>query len=131
MDTELELFAKLTLEQGGEWFLLEQSEMVSLYESKTKWCDGRNYFYNHPVFHIFNAEGKRLHVTSSYATACQYYNTVIELIDKCYPDIKDYKEALVLAIKALELQDGIEKEVYEDKVKAMSFTFDKKNRKGE
>lgn len=79
MATELELFAKTTLEQGGEWFLLEQSEAVSLYESKTKWCyDGRNYFYNYPVFQIFNAKGKRLYATTSYTTACQYYNSAKE-----------------------------------------------------
>ena len=32
MMTELELFAKQTLEQGGEWFTLEKSEAGGLYK---------------------------------------------------------------------------------------------------
>ena len=36
MKTELELFAKQTLEQGGEWFLLEQSEAGGLYKTQGK-----------------------------------------------------------------------------------------------
>jgi hypothetical protein len=34
--------------------------------------------------------------------AIGFLQSRVDLIDKCYPDVKDYKEALVVAIKALE-----------------------------
>lgn len=73
MMTELELFARQTLEQGGEWFLLEQSEAGSLYKTQGKWCDGRNYFNNPPVFQVFDSEGKRIFASESYISAYQFY----------------------------------------------------------
>ena len=72
MMTELELLAKQTLEQGGEWLLLEQSEVGRLYKTQGKWCDGRNYF-NTPVFQVFDSEGKRVFVSESYINAYQFY----------------------------------------------------------
>lgn len=41
--------------------------------------------------------------------AISFLQNRIDLIDKHYPDIKDYREALVMAIKALEQQKPIEK----------------------
>ena len=73
MKTELELFAKQTLEQGGEWFLLEQSEAGGLYKTQGKWCDGRNYFNTPPVFQVFDSEGKRIFASESYINAYQFY----------------------------------------------------------
>ena len=34
--------------------------------------------------------------------AIKFFKDRIELIDKCYPDIDDYREALVMAIQALD-----------------------------
>lgn len=34
--------------------------------------------------------------------AIGFLQSRVDLIDKCYPDVKDYREALVVAIKALE-----------------------------
>ena len=64
MMTELELFAKQTLEQGGEWVLLEQSEAGRLYKTQGKWCD---------VFQVFDSEGKRVFTSESYFNAHQFY----------------------------------------------------------
>ena len=75
MMSELELFAKQTLEQGGEWFALEKSEAGGLYKAHGKWCDGRNYFNTPPVFQVFDSEGKRKFASESYTLAYQYYIT--------------------------------------------------------
>ncbi|MEE3325159.1 MAG: hypothetical protein VZR33_07490 [Methanosphaera sp.] len=73
MMTELEMLAKQTLEQGGEWFLLEQSEAGRLYKTQGKWCDGRNYFNTPSVFQVFDSEGKRVFTSESYINAYQFY----------------------------------------------------------
>jgi hypothetical protein len=36
--------------------------------------------------------------------AIGFLQSRIDLIDKCYPDVKDYREALITAIEALEQQ---------------------------
>ena len=79
--TELELFAKQTLEQGGEWYKLEEG----LFLSKTKYLVGNYYFYNDPVYQVFNSEGKRLMVSTSYDAAYSFWLIVKE------SDVKDDK----------------------------------------
>ena len=73
MNTELELLSKQTLEQGDEWFLLEQSEAGRLYMVTGEWCNGRNYFNRPPVFQVFDSEDKRVFVSESYINAYQFY----------------------------------------------------------
>ena len=73
MMTELEMLAKQTLEQGGEWFLLEQSETGRLYKTQEKWYDSRNRFNTLPVFQVFDSEGKRVFTSESYINAYQFY----------------------------------------------------------
>ena len=73
MNTELELFANHTLEQGDEWILLEQSEAGRLYMITGEWCNGRNYFNRQPVFQVFDSEGKRVFTSGSYINAYQFY----------------------------------------------------------
>lgn len=67
--TDLELYAKETLNQGGEWWKLEDG----LFVSKTKYLVNNNYFYNIPVYQVFNSEGKRLMTTTSYVVAYRFW----------------------------------------------------------
>ena len=72
--TELEYFAKQTLEQGGEWYKLEGEFCKGgLYVSKTKYLVKNNYYYNSPVYQVFNNEGKRIMATTNYNSAYSYY----------------------------------------------------------
>lgn len=72
--SELELFAKQTLEQGGEWYKLEGEFCKGgLFVSKTKYLVNNNYYYDTPVYQVFNAEGKRLFATTSYNAAYKYF----------------------------------------------------------
>lgn len=72
--TDLELFAKQTLEQGGEWYKLEDG----LYLSKSKYLVNNNYFYNTPVYQVFNTEGKRLFASTSYDAAYRFWVNLTE-----------------------------------------------------
>jgi len=74
--TELEMFAKQTLEQGGTWFKLEKSENGSLYKTQGRYCDGRNYYNTSSIFQVFDATGKRLFVSESYQNALTYYENL-------------------------------------------------------
>lgn len=71
--TELELFAEQTLDQGGEWYKLEDG----LYESKSKHLVDNNYIYDTPVYHIFNSEGKRMFSTVSYTLAYNFWRNML------------------------------------------------------
>lgn len=71
--TELECFAKQTLEQGGEWWKLEEG----LYVCKTKQLIN-NYFYDTPVYQVFNPEGKRLFTSTSYRLAYIYWENNVK-----------------------------------------------------
>lgn len=70
--SELELFAKQTLEQGGEWYELEDG----LYESKSKHLVNRNYIYGTPVYQVFNSEGKRVYASISYTLAYNFWRNM-------------------------------------------------------
>lgn len=71
--TELEMFAKDFIESGGEFWTLETctrgklAKTVSIYE-----VDGQTY---HEVrYQVFNAEGKRVFVHTSYMPALRFYD---------------------------------------------------------
>ena len=82
--SELEMFAKQTLEQGGVWFKLEESKNGSLYKTYGRYCNGWNYYNTPPVFQVFDMAGKRLFVSESYLNALTYYEN---LRSKTFPGI--------------------------------------------
>ena len=71
--TELEIFAKVTLEHGGEWWWLEESENYSLYSCKTKYEVKHVFYYHPPVYQIFDKHGKRVFASTDYMTAYNKY----------------------------------------------------------
>lgn len=70
--TDIEKFAKSIIEEGGEFHTLETSKrgklvkIISHYEVK-----GR--IYNDVIFHVYNSEGKRVFVSTSYNNALTAY----------------------------------------------------------
>lgn len=74
--TELQIFAEVTLNHGGEWWLLEESESYSLYGCKTKFTVNHQTYYNPPVYQVFNSKGKRIYASTNYREA---YNKYISL----------------------------------------------------
>lgn len=76
--SELEIFAEMTNNQGGEWSKLEDNENYTLYVSKTKYMSQHNYYYNAPVYQIFNNDGKRLYVSTDYKSAYGKYQNILE-----------------------------------------------------
>lgn len=67
--TDLAEFAKLTNEQGGEWWLLKECGRYSLCMCKEKYlCDNRNYYYTTPVYQIFK-DGARIYASTNYREA--------------------------------------------------------------
>ena len=68
--TELEIFAKVTIEHGGEWWNLEESDSYTLCESKTQFMIKNRVYHNPPVFQIFNrSTGKRVFASTNYQYA--------------------------------------------------------------
>ena len=64
--TELELFAKATLEQGGDWELIRQDGELGLYQSNSKYMwDGRYIHYLNPVYQIFK-NGNRIFASTNF-----------------------------------------------------------------
>ena len=79
MMNELNLFAKLTLEKGGEWWQLEESNNYVLCESKTKFTIKHQVYYDQPVFHIFSRlTGKRLFASTNYFEAMNRYRQLVK-----------------------------------------------------
>jgi len=74
--TELEIFSEVTLKHGGEWWRLEESERYSLYGCKTKYMYKHNYYYNPPVYQIFDEKGKRVFASTDYRTAYEKYTNL-------------------------------------------------------
>lgn len=73
--TELYLLSKVTIENGGEWWLLEEENNTKLFKVVTKYQDGRNYFNNPPTYQVFIG-GKRHFVTTSYKKALLKFNSL-------------------------------------------------------
>ena len=72
--TELELLPKITIENGGEWWLLEEKNNTKLFKVVTKFQDGR-YYNNPPTYQVF-VGGKRHFVTTSYMNAILKFNSL-------------------------------------------------------
>ena len=63
--TDLEIFARHTIEQGGKWYELEPG----LYKSQN-WHEVKNSYYGDtPVYQVFDSSGKRLFATTNYQAA--------------------------------------------------------------
>ena len=77
MRAELEIFAKHTIESGGEWWIIDKSGNVGLYESKNKYMLEHNYYYDTPVFQVFN-HGKRIFSSTNYYHALTEYRRTIK-----------------------------------------------------
>lgn len=76
--TELEMFAKFTLEKGDEWWKLEQCDNGGLYKSRGRYIENHREYYTSPVYQIFNKEGKRIMTSMDYMTAFKYYENNIK-----------------------------------------------------
>lgn len=76
---ELNLFAEITLKNGGEWWQLEESDGYTLCESKTKFVVNHRVYYNPPVFQVFDRRtGKRLFASTNYFSALEKYRQLTE-----------------------------------------------------
>lgn len=73
--TDLEAFAKLTLEQGGEWRFLEERGGYSIHCSKVKYICEHNFYYTTPVYQIFK-DGTRIYTNTNYRES---YDTFVRL----------------------------------------------------
>lgn len=76
--TELEMFAKYTIENNGEWWELHsvinpQGIEFRLYKTLRKFILDDHYEYNtNPVYQIFRMDsGKRVEVTTDFNLACK------------------------------------------------------------
>lgn len=76
--TELEIFAKFTLEKGDEWWELEKCNNGGLYESKGHYIENYRDYYTSPVFQVFNKDGKRIMTSMNYLEAIKYYENNIK-----------------------------------------------------
>ena len=70
---ELEVFAKMTLEKGGMWALLEESDTLKLYKTQSTFLVKNNYHYDTPVFQVFDIAGKRKFASTSYDAALTFF----------------------------------------------------------
>lgn len=70
--TDLEIFARHTIEQGGQWYELEPG----LYKSQTwRLIDNRNYFGDVPVYQVFDRNGKRIFASTSFISAFKFWES--------------------------------------------------------
>ena len=74
--TEFEIFSEITLKHGGEWWKLEESKNYSLHLCKTKYMVKHVFYYNPPVYQVFNKQGKRIFASTDRKTAYAVYTTL-------------------------------------------------------
>ena len=72
--TELEIFAKMTIEQGGIWIEIARTENSSheLYKTQTSYEYQYHIYYNSPVYQIFDRHGKRVFASLNYHEAMNH-----------------------------------------------------------
>lgn len=71
--TELETFAKFTLDNGGVWYELEESENYSMYKTQDKFMEKHSYYYSLPVYQIFDKQGNRVFASINYRETYEEY----------------------------------------------------------
>ena len=72
----IESIAKLTIDNGGMFYELEDDDGLRLCMIKTRFSDGRNFFYNNPTYQIFDKEGCRIFVSSILDEAYKKYDNL-------------------------------------------------------
>lgn len=75
--TELETFAKATLDKGGKWYTLEKYGRFALCKTQDKYMIRNNYYFTSPVYQIFE-DGKRIFTTMVYLDACNKFRKLKE-----------------------------------------------------
>lgn len=75
--TELEIFAKDIIDDGGEFYTLETSTKGKLAKTVTHYTV-KGHVYNEVRFQVFNKEGKRIFVDTSLMPALNVYHSMIE-----------------------------------------------------
>lgn len=70
--TDIEKFAKYVIEEGGEFHTLEMSKRGKLVKIISHY-EVRGRIYNNVIFHVYNSEGKRVFVSTSYKNALTVY----------------------------------------------------------
>lgn len=74
--TDLETFAKATIDRGGEWYTLQSSGRYCLCECKTMhWKMNARYFES-PTFQIFR-DGARIFVSLNYREAYEKFERMV------------------------------------------------------
>ncbi len=77
MIKEIEIFARNIIDGGGEFYTLETCKRGKLVKTVTHY-EVKWHTYNEVRYQVFNAEGKRVYVSTDYMTALQYYTEHIE-----------------------------------------------------
>ena len=74
MKNELEVYARMTLDQGGIWARIEKSAAGALYSSQRKFSDGRHDFFSTPVYQVFDTNGERVLATLCLSDALNHFH---------------------------------------------------------
>lgn len=79
--TELEIFAKNIIEEGGEFYTLETSTHGKFVKTITHYSV-KHRVYNEVVYQVFNKAGKRVYVSVNYFAALTYYENMIKEVSE-------------------------------------------------
>lgn len=71
--TDIERIAKSIIEEGGEFHTLETSKCGKLVKIITHY-EVKHRIYNDVIYHVYNSEGKRVFVSTSYQGALIAYS---------------------------------------------------------
>lgn len=78
---ELETFSRITLDNGGTVYPLEDNGIVKLVQFQDWYWYKNNRYGRNPVYQLFSTKnGKRLFVTTDYPTAYAAYESLTKLI---------------------------------------------------
>ena len=75
--TELETYAQFALDNGGFWYPLEKSDNYTMTKSQNKYMVKHNYYYDSPVYQIFDAQGKRIFASTNYIATYEKYKRLV------------------------------------------------------
>lgn len=75
--TDLETFAKATIDRNGEWYTLKSDGRFCFCECKMVYWHGNNRYYESPTYQIFR-DGTRMFVSTNYRETCEKYERMIE-----------------------------------------------------
>lgn len=75
--TELEIFSKSIIEEGGEFYTLETSIHGKLAKTVSHYSV-KHHVYNEVIYQVFNKAGKRVFASVDYFTALTYYENMMK-----------------------------------------------------